>query len=167
MQFGCEGGEMQPAIDRGRRIPRNVLIIDDNEDLARSLSYLLELHGCRVEIALDGPEGVRLALQDRFDVVFIDIGLPTMSGYEVARAIRAQDAQAPMLLAQTAYNQPEDVRRSLEAGFDAHLVKPVQPEEILGYIAKGRAALAERPREFDDVPRPNGRSSPYVAPVSR
>jgi CheY-like chemotaxis protein len=158
---------MRPEIARGRRIHRNVLIIDDNEDLARSLSCLLEFHGCRVEVALDGPEGVRLALQNRFDVIFIDIGLPKMSGYEVAAAIRAGDADSPVLLAQTAYSQPEYVRRSFESGFDAHLVKPVQPEEILRYIIEGRAGLAKRPGGSGRAIRPNGPSwSARVAPAA-
>jgi len=158
---------MQIEIEGGRRLHRNVLIIDDNLDLALSLSCLLEFHGCRVSVAIDGPEGVRLALENPFDVVFIDIGLPTMSGYEVAMAIRGRDAESPVLLAQTAYNQPEDVRRSFEAGFDAHLVKPVPPEDLLRYITESRAALAKRRQGPDGGFRPNGSSSPRVAPASR
>jgi CheY-like chemotaxis protein len=158
---------MRPEIARGRRIHRNVLIIDDNEDLARSLSCLLEFHGCRVEVALDGVEGVRLALQNRFDVIFIDIGLPKMSGYEVAAAIRDGDADAPVLLAQTAYAQPEDVRRSFESGFDGHLVKPVLPQEILRYVVEGRAGLAKRRGASGGAIRPNGPSSARVAPAAR
>lgn len=125
-------------------VHRDVLIIDDNEDLAVSLSYLLEFHGCRVRIAFDGPEGVRLARQNHFDVVIIDIGLPSMSGYEVAQAIRSGDADPPVLLAQTAYNQPDDVSRSFEAGFDGHLVKPVPPSEIMRHVVEGRSALSRR-----------------------
>lgn len=126
-----------------RQVHRNVLIIDDNEDLALSLSCLLQFHGCNVDVAFDGPEGVRLALESHYDVVFVDIGLPSMSGYEVALAIRAGDAEAPILLAQTAYSQPDDVRRSYEAGFDGHLVKPVPPAEIVRHVFEGRAALSK------------------------
>lgn len=125
---------------------RKVLIIDDNEDLALSLSCLLQFHGCSVDVAFDGPEGVRLAQENHFDVVFIDIGLPSMSGYEVALAIRAGDPNPPILLAQTAYNQPEDVRRSFEAGFDGHLVKPVPPAEIVRHVVEGRSALQNKSR---------------------
>lgn len=128
------------------QVHRKVLIIDDNEDLALSLSCLLQFHGCSVEVAFDGPEGVRLALENHFDVVIVDIGLPSMSGYEVALAIRAGDADAPILLAQTAYNQPDDVRRSFEAGFDGHLVKPVPPSEIVRHVVEGRSALRQKPK---------------------
>jgi len=126
------------------QVHRKVLIIDDNEDLALSLSCLLQFHGCSVDVAFDGPEGVRLALENHFDVVIVDIGLPSMSGYEVALAIRAGDAESPILLAQTAYNQPDDVRRSFEAGFDGHLVKPVPPAEIVRHVVEGRSALQKK-----------------------
>jgi len=126
------------------QVHRNVLIIDDNEDLAISLSCLLEFYGCRVHVAFDGPEGIRLALENHFDVVFVDIGLPSMSGYEVALAIRAGEAEPPILLAQTAYGQPDDIRRSFEAGFDGHLVKPVPPAEIVRHVVEGRSALMKK-----------------------
>ncbi|APW59570.1 response regulator [Paludisphaera borealis] len=135
---------MNMKAERCRQVHRSVLIIDDNEDLALSLSCLLECYGCRVDVAFDGPEGVRLALQNQFDIVFVDIGLPTMSGYEVALAIREKNGEPPILLAQTAYSQPEDVRRSFEAGFDGHLIKPVQPAEIVRHVVEGRAALSRR-----------------------
>ncbi|MDG3002201.1 response regulator [Paludisphaera mucosa] len=120
---------------------RCVLIIDDNEDLALSQASLLQYYGCRVEVAHDGWEGLRLAIQKPHDVVFIDIGLPGMSGYEVVRAIRSALSDPPILLAQTAYGQPEDMRKSREAGFDAHLVKPVDPSEIVRHVLDGREAL--------------------------
>ena len=126
------------------QVHRNVLIIDDNEDLALSLSCLLQFHGCHVDVAFDGPEGVRLASENHFDVVFVDIGLPSMSGYEVALSIRAAAAEPPILLAQTAYSQPDDVRRSFEAGFDGHLVKPVPPAEIVRHVMEGRSALSKQ-----------------------
>jgi len=127
-----------------RQVHRNVLIIDDNEDLALSLSCLLQFHGCNVDVAFDGPEGIRLASEHHFDVIFVDIGLPSMSGYEVALAIRSVDLEAPLLLAQTAYSQPADIRRSFEAGFDGHLVKPVAPAEIVRHVVEGRSALAKK-----------------------
>ena len=71
------------------KLARDVLIIDDNADLAQSLRELLQYYGCRVETAADGFEGVRKAISGRFDVIFIDIAMPGMTGYEVARAIRA------------------------------------------------------------------------------
>ncbi|WP_165250123.1 response regulator [Paludisphaera soli] len=130
---------------------RCVLIIDDNEDLALSQASLLQYYGCRVEVAHDGWEGLRLATQKPHDIVFIDIGLPGMSGYEVVRAIRSALADPPILLAQTAYGQPEDVRKSQEAGFDAHLIKPVDPSEIIRHVLDGRDAL-NRPGPGDDAP---------------
>ena len=120
---------------------RFVLIIDDNEDLALSQASLLQYYGCHVEVAHDGWEGFRLATQRPHDIVFIDIGLPGMSGYEVVKAIRAALADPPILLAQTAYGQPEDVQKSREAGFDAHLIKPVDPSEIIRHVLDGRDAL--------------------------
>jgi CheY-like chemotaxis protein len=79
------------------RVPpgRCVLIIDDNEDLALSQASLLQYYGCRVEVAHDGWEGLRLATQNPHDIVFIDIGLPGMSGYEVVRAIRSALSDPP------------------------------------------------------------------------
>lgn len=128
---------------------RHVLIIDDNEDLALSQAALLRYYGCRVEVAHDGREGLRLATQRAFDVVFVDIGLPIMSGYDVARAIRSALDDPPILLAQTAYGQPEDVRKSCEAGFDAHLVKPVDPSEVVRFALDGPRAL-NRPLSMPD-----------------
>lgn len=145
---------------------RSVLIIDDNEDLALSQASLLQYYGCRVEVAHDGWEGLRLATQKPHDVVFIDIGLPGMSGYEVVRAIRSAISNPPILLAQTAYGQPEDIKKSYDAGFDAHLTKPVDPSEIIRHVLDGRAAL-DHPASSsgeDSPPRPlpprNFRSSP-------
>jgi CheY-like chemotaxis protein len=135
---------------------RCVLIIDDNEDLAFSQAALLRYYGCRVEVAHDGREGLRLATQRAYDVIFIDIGLPAMSGYDVARAIRSALIDPPLLLAQTAYGQPDDVRKSCEAGFDAHLVKPVDPSEVVRFALDGLDAL-KRP-----LPMPEDGSSKSI-----
>jgi CheY-like chemotaxis protein len=135
---------MKTKTTGGAMTGRSVLIIDDNEDLALSQASLLQYYGCRVEVAHDGWEGLRLATQRPHDVVFIDIGLPGMSGYEVVRAIRSALVDPPILLAQTAYGQPEDIRKSREAGFDAHLVKPVDPGEIIRHVLDGREALGRR-----------------------
>ena len=144
---------------------RCVLIIDDNEDLALSQASLLQYYGCRVEVAYDGWEGLRLATQKPHDVIFIDIGLPGMSGYEVVRAIRSALADPPILLAQTAYGQPEDRRKSHEAGFDAHLVKPVDPGEIIRHVLRGREALQDKDSNSGDESPP--RSLPPRNPRSR
>lgn len=153
------------------QVHRSVLIIDDNEDLALSLSCLLQFHGCHVDVAFDGPDGVQLALANHFDVVLVDIGLPSMSGYEVALAIRAGDAETPILLAQTAYGQPDDVRRSYEAGFDGHLVKPVPPAEIVRHVIEGRSALHKETRGSGGGTLPadatSSRRYPAIPPTSK
>jgi two-component system CheB/CheR fusion protein len=106
--------------------PRRVLVVDDNEDQVRSLVKLLKLFGHEVASAHDGPSAVETAAAFAPDLALVDIGLPQMNGYEVARRIRENPAlQHVMLVAQTGWGQDEERRRSKEAGFDRHLVKPV------------------------------------------
>jgi two-component system CheB/CheR fusion protein len=121
------------------KLARDVLIIDDNADLAQSLRELLQYYGCRVETAADGFEGVRKAISGRFDVIFIDIAMPGMTGYEVARAIRAGFHEPVVLIAQTAYGQPEDFRKAIESGFNEHLIKPVEPSKLIERVAAARS----------------------------
>jgi two-component system, sensor histidine kinase len=106
---------------------RDILIIEDNADAAATLRSLLQLAGHRVRIARDGEEGLEALKASRPDVALIDLGLPRVDGYEVARRAREMmDGQPrPLLVAVTGYGLPEDRRRTVEAGFDAHLVKPV------------------------------------------
>jgi len=116
----------------------DVLIIEDNQDAAATLRSLLELAGHRVRVARDGHEGLE-ALRERLpDVALIDLGLPRIDGYEVARRARTMiDGQpSPVLVALTGYGLPEDRRRSAEAGFDAHLVKPVDLSALHGLLAR-------------------------------
>ncbi len=121
--------------------PGTVLVVDDNRDARETLQDLLEMWGYRVVTASDGPQGLDLALAEPGpDVALIDIGLPGLDGYEVARRVRMRRSRgAPRLVALTGYGQPEDRRRALEAGFDAHLVKPVDPEVLIQALA-GSAA---------------------------
>jgi len=108
-----------------------ILVVEDNRDTADSLCLLLELYGYEVTVAYSGPDGVRAAEQYRPDVVLCDIGLPGLDGYRVARKLRANPATANThLIAVTAYGLDEDSRRSHEAGFEHHLVKPVDPEAL-------------------------------------
>jgi CheY-like chemotaxis protein len=110
---------------------RRVLIVEDNADAAYSLQLLLELSGHAVTVAGTGPEGLALAREVRPEVVLCDIGLPGLSGYDVARALRADPATAgARLIALSGYSHPDDRRRSGEAGFDAHLVKPVGADAL-------------------------------------
>ncbi len=113
--------------------PRRLLVVDDNRDAADSLSMLLRLHGHAVQVAYDGEAA--LAMPDAIcaDLVLLDIGLPGMSGYEVARRLRGAGTTA-RLVALTGYGQPEDVVQANAAGFDAHLVKPVEFEQLLEVI---------------------------------
>jgi signal transduction histidine kinase/ActR/RegA family two-component response regulator len=111
--------------------PLRILVVEDNPDGRESLRDLLEIWGHQVEVAETGPDGVRQALDSHPDVALIDIGLPGLDGNEVAQRIRsALDDDRMALVAMTGYGQPEDRRRALQAGFDAYLVKPVDPEEL-------------------------------------
>jgi PAS domain S-box-containing protein len=112
-----------------------VLLIEDNADARQSLRSLLEREGHRVDDACDGPSGLASAEATQPEIVLIDIGLPGMDGYEVARSIRAQRGTEPILIAITGYGRADDRRRSLEAGFDAHLTKPVSPEQLDDLLA--------------------------------
>jgi CheY-like chemotaxis protein len=114
--------------DRGIR----VLVVEDNQDSAESLRRLLYHYGYEVAVAYTGQEGLRAAKRMRPDVVLCDIGLPDSNGFVVAAALR-DDPQTcdARLIAVTAYGQEEDRRRAREAGFDLHLVKPVDPEVLL------------------------------------
>jgi CheY-like chemotaxis protein len=128
------GGSMTSSV------PRRVLMIEDYADARDSLRALLELSGHEVREAADGPTGVELALRLQPDVVLIDIGLPGLDGYDVARRIRsAPQGHRMVLAAVTGYGQPEDRRRAEEAGFDAHLVKPVDPDQLTELLATRRS----------------------------
>ncbi len=112
-------------------VPRRVLLIDDGVDAADAMSDLLELDGHDVRVAYTGPSGIAMAREFRPEVVFCDIGLPGLDGYEVARAIRADDAlRGTYLVALSGYARPEDRERSAKAGFDWHLAKPPSTEDL-------------------------------------
>jgi CheY-like chemotaxis protein len=123
---------------------RRVLLIEDNRDAAESLRLLLSLIGHEVAVAHAGPEGVEEARRFRPDVVVCDIGLPGgLDGYGVARALRADPAVAgAYLVALTGYGQEADRRRAREAGFDKHLVKPVEPAALTALVASAPAPRA-------------------------
>ena len=119
-------GEAVPRSGIGHPPSRRILIVDDNVDAAKTLGELLELYGYEVHLGYDGPTAIKKALAYRPQVVLLDIGLPGMNGYEVARALRQQESLSGMLLAAlTGYGQEEDRNRSREAGFDYHFTKPV------------------------------------------
>lgn len=108
-----------------------VLVVDDNHDAAFSLGMLVEMLGHDVRIAYDGVEALREAGAFRPDLVLLDIGMPRMDGYEACRRLREQPWGAAIrVVAVTGWGQEHDRRRSQQAGFDRHLVKPVAPTEI-------------------------------------
>jgi CheY-like chemotaxis protein len=131
-----------PALNGPASAPRRVLVVDDNVDAAQSLATLLKLWGHQVAMAHDGTAALEAVRAQRPEVILLDIGLPGMSGLEVARQVR-QDPRRPLLVALTGYGQEQDRRRSIEAGFDCHLVKPVDLSELRRLIA---AAPASRER---------------------
>jgi CheY-like chemotaxis protein len=109
---------------------RSVLVVDDNQDAAESLAEVVKMLGHAVDVAYDGPGALEKVRASRPDVVLCDIGLPGMSGYDVAKALRAVPGDHLRLIAVSGYAQPEDVRRALEAGFDGHVAKPCSAEDI-------------------------------------
>jgi PAS domain S-box-containing protein len=120
------------AVAPARAVTRayRVLVVDDNADAADSLAELVRTFGHEADVAYDGPSAVASAEARRPDVVLCDIGLPGMDGYEVARELRAKLEGDVKLVAVSGYAQPEDVKRSAEAGFDAHISKPPDPARI-------------------------------------
>ena len=121
--------------------PRRVLVVDDNCDAADSLAMVLRCEGHAVEIAYTGADAIERVETFRPDVVFLDIGLPQVDGYQVARRIRASPAGAGIrLVALTGYGQAEDVERARAAGFDEHIVKPVDIRAVLESIAAAAPA---------------------------
>ena len=115
---------------------RRILVVDDNRDSASTLAILLRLMGNVTKTANDGVEAVEAASDFRPDVVLLDIGLPILDGYEACRRIRQQPGGAEMVMvAVTGWGQGEDRARSSEAGFDHHLVKPVDQATLAEILA--------------------------------
>jgi len=114
---------------------RSILIVEDNADARDALSLLLELEGHLVEAAGEGHQAIELIRAKDPDIALVDIGLPGIDGYEVARRVRALDGRRPVLIALTGSGQPEDRRRASEAGFDDLLVKPVDPTTLTTLLA--------------------------------
>ncbi|HEY1251610.1 MAG TPA: PAS domain S-box protein [Thermoanaerobaculia bacterium] len=123
--------------------PQRILVADDNVDAADGLKLLLELGGDQVRVAYDGVSALAVAREFRPQVALLDVGMPRLDGYEIARRMRAaEETRGTVLIAVTGWGQPEDRRRSQAAGFDYHLVKPVDPstlERLLETIRANRA----------------------------
>jgi CheY-like chemotaxis protein len=129
-----------PEATPGHGVRRRVLIVDDNLEAAGMLATLLEAHGHDTSVAGDGPSALAIALTFKPEVALLDIGLPVMDGYELARRLRGMDGfAATRLVAITGYGQASDRRSSTEAGFDEHLVKPVNVDALIKILSRAGA----------------------------
>jgi CheY-like chemotaxis protein len=130
-----------PTISANPSAPLRILVVDDNRDSVETLQLLLQLFGNDVSAAYDGEEALSMAIELKPDVVLLDIGLPKLNGYDVARQIRLEPwGSTATLVAITGWGQAEDKDLSREAGFDHHLVKPVDPDILMELIQKRKAA---------------------------
>jgi len=133
------GDDAAPSVQRKSvATPRagcRILVVDDNHDAAEATKVLLELGGHEVKMVSDGSEALASAPVFAPDVVLLDIGLPMMDGYQVARRLReVAQTRASCLIALTGYGQPADRGRAMEAGFDHHLTKPADPDALLALV---------------------------------
>ena len=136
-----ENAPRNDSVDAKPTTPSKILIVDDNIDAAESLAMLLKLAGHEVRTAHDGPTAFKLLEQFAAELIFLDIGLPSMDGYRVAETIRERfPAAARRLYALTGYGRDEDRSRAQSAGFDGHLTKPVDPDLLLSLIKDPWAA---------------------------
>jgi two-component system CheB/CheR fusion protein len=147
----ASAAEALTTMPPSRRLLR-VLIVEDRETLAETAALMLRLWGHDVRIAHDGPTALAAARTYRPDVILLDIGLPGMNGYDVARQLRAEAGRRrPLIAAVTGYGQDEDRRRSQEAGCDHHLVKPIDPPALHAFLA-----CAESLRQSSGAPLQGG-----------
>jgi CheY-like chemotaxis protein len=133
--------------------PLRVLIVEDNSDGREMLRLLLELLGHEVGVAADGIDGVERGLAWRPDVAVIDIGLPRLDGFEVARKLRRELGCEIFLITQTGYGRPEDRQRAFEAGFDVHLTKPVDPVDLISWLGAANQRKDARRVQFGSAPK--------------
>jgi signal transduction histidine kinase/ActR/RegA family two-component response regulator len=144
-----QGVDHPPAkIGQAQRQRLHILVVDDNVDAASSLSILLEISGHYVRTASDGPRALKECSIAQPDIVLLDIGLPGMDGYEVARRLKDMPVMSEaVLIAVTGYGQADDVMRSKDAGFDHHLVKPIEPESLMALFEGLRPRSEARRRD--------------------
>src|SRR2546430_1508313 len=114
--------------------PLSVLVVDDHPDTADSLAEILALHGHRPRVALGGLDALALAGPEPPEVVLPDLVMPGVDGFELARRLREQAASPPVLVALTGCSSARDRERVLTAGFDLHLIKPVEPTTLVGVL---------------------------------
>jgi DNA-binding response OmpR family regulator len=143
------GSDREPVESSPARGTRRVVIIEDERDIAMVLCEMLEIEGHGVEVAHDGERGIDLIRRTRPDVALVDIALPGIDGYEVARRLRASGEKL-YLIALTGLGREQDRARAFEAGFDLHVLKPGDPDDIVGFVASS-------PRHPDETARPPDR----------
>jgi CheY-like chemotaxis protein len=137
-----EGVSMSPH----PAVSRRILVVDDNEDSAESLSVLLRLNGHLVESAHDGRHALEAAERFRPDVILLDLGMPGMNGYEVCHKIRMQPWGGDILLiAQTGWGQDQDRQRTKDVGFDGHLTKPIDHDQLEKILTDLSVKVDEKP----------------------
>jgi signal transduction histidine kinase/ActR/RegA family two-component response regulator len=127
---------VQPQASEAGLVSRHIVIVEDHSDFRELLQSALEEFGHKVEAASDGPDGVALLLEARPEVAIVDIGLPKLDGYGVARKVRAVLGRNVFLVALTGYGQPEDRQRAREAGFDLHMTKPLDFKVLQSLLAR-------------------------------
>jgi CheY-like chemotaxis protein len=153
-----ESSEMTKPTETTAAIGIKVLVVDDNRDAADACASLLELSGHQVQTVYTGRQALELAQTFRPDAVLLDIGLPDLNGYKVARKLRAQPwGRAILLVAVTAWGQAEDRRRAFEAGFDHHLTKPVATATVESlFRSMGRTIVERNANDIENGARPLG-----------
>jgi two-component system, sensor histidine kinase len=143
-----EGATVAAATPQGEAVTeagQRILLVEDNADARLVMKIMLQQHGYQVNDAADGPEGVAAALEFRPEIALIDIGLPGIDGYEVARRLRATFGSTLFLIALTGYGQADDQTQALQAGFDVHLTKPVEPQLLYRVLHKATQAEKTSP----------------------
>jgi CheY-like chemotaxis protein len=118
-----------------RQIPKTILVVDDNRDAATTLSMLLNLKGYKTHICYAGREAINAVAELQPDLVILDLAMPDMDGYQTATLLRETHGSSLPLVALSGYSQREDKNRSMDAGFNAHLVKPVDLNALITLIA--------------------------------
>ena len=135
------GQEMPKNVPGGKVVSRRILVADDDVDSAETLAIVLRVAGHDVQIAHDGPSTLKTAADFQPDVVFLDVGMPGMDGFETARQLRQiVGLDKTVLVALTGYGREEDRQRAVEAGFDRFLVKPTPPKVLTDIAAQPRAS---------------------------
>ena len=137
----------QNSVSRDHICGQKLLLIEDNDGARQMLAGFLELEEFDVRTARNGSEGLEVFNEFEPEICIVDIGLPDLNGFEVASEIKSSAQQPKLLIALTGYGQTEDRHKAIEAGFDLHLVKPIQPDELVATISETQISLASGAHE--------------------